>query len=112
MNGLWSDWTEWTCLDSSDTDYDTAKPGSQRVRYKICTNPSQYDGGAYCGDAVDIKEILSCDAASPLCNNGVCGCSKNKDGEPKIKGDGTTQGSCATEAFRCHYDGECRGNWV
>ena len=82
------------------------------MRYKLCTNPSNYDGGAYCGkDVDDIKEMEDCDSSTPVCYHGECGCSKDKSSN--AKGDGTTQGTCSSKKI-CHYDGMCRaeGNYL
>ena len=98
--GLMSEWTEWACLDPSDTEYTATRKRTQRVRYKMCTNPSEYDGGAYCGTDTNIREIQTSSEgdASPLCYNGVWFCSKvgvnDKEG---TLGDGSTQGSCGSE---------------
>ena len=103
--GLQSEWTEWACLDSSDTEYNNERKRTQRVRYKVCTNPSEYDGGAYCGTNTEIRQIQTPEEdpsndpnISPLCYNGVWFCSKvgvnDKEG---TLGDGSTQGSCGSE---------------
>ena len=92
-----SRWTEWACLDSSDTEYNAARKRTQRVRYKVCTNPSEYDGGAYCGSDTTIREVNASpeNDASPLCYNGAWFCSGEgtSDTEGKL-GDGSSQGSC------------------
>ena len=73
---------------------------TQRARYKSCTNPSEYDGGAYCGTAQDIKEIEvsgtdETAAYYPLCYGGAWVCSKVRGDNAGTLGDGSTQGTCA-----------------
>ena len=103
--GLSSLWSEWACLDSSEMD-EHGRQRSQRVRYKSCTNPSEYDGGAYCGNDQDIREIdvstKATDATEadetaayyPLCYSGAWVCSKVRGDKAGTLGDGSTQGTC------------------
>ena len=116
--GLSSLWSEWACLDQTDSEYNSARKRTQRVRYKSCTNPSEYDGGAYCGSNVDIRavETSATDAAYPLCYNGVWFCSKEASSDTTgTLGDGSTQGSCISgkTCFSGPVDSEdsngCRG---
>ena len=86
------------------------------MRYKLCTNPSNYDGGAYCGKNVtDIKEIEGPESPSeyPLCHDGAWVCAKNgKNATDGILGDGSTKGSCPTDktCFTSPEDSNgCRG---
>ena len=85
------------------------------MRYKLCTNPSNYDGGAYCGKNVtDIKEIEGSKSSEyPLCHDGAWVCAKNgKNATDGILGDGSTKGSCPTDktCFTSPEDSNgCRG---
>ena len=48
-----------------------------------------------------------CDSSSqfPLCSDGLCFCSKVK--RKYEIGDGTTQGSCTSNLYKCQSDGRC-----
>ena len=112
--GLMSEWTEWACLDPSDTEYTATRKRTQRVRYKMCTNPSEYDGGAYCGTDTNIREMeTSAEGDAPLCYNGAWFCSgKGASDTEGTLGDGTTQGSCPSDKICFTYpesDKGCRG---
>lgn len=88
------------------------------MRYKLCTNPSNYKGGAYCGEDVDdIKDIEGSESTSeyPLCHDGAWVCAKNTGDKEGILGDGSTKGSCPTDktCFTSPEDSNgCRGTSI
>ena len=115
--GLATIWSQWACLDPSDTEYDNSNKRTQRVRYKSCTNPSEYNGLAYCGSNTDIREIeTTSNADHPLCFGGSWICSKLPGDTEGTLGDGTTQGTCPSNytCFTSPLDANgCRGiHWL
>ena len=77
----------------------------------MCTNPSEYDGGAYCGTDTNIRDMeTSAESDAPLCYNGAWFCSGvgASDTEGTL-GDGTTQGSCPSGQICFTYPESYKG---
>ena len=88
-----------------------------RQRFVRKCNPPVVANGAYrcppdtAGNAEEKEE--DCATTSPACYDnyrGICGCSKEGN-SPHSIGDGTTQGSCASNQV-CNSDGQCRDRGI
>ena len=62
VDGHWTDWNNWTPACTKTCGW------GKKYRYRTCTNPAPFEGGAFCGAEDEDTE----ESGSKWCNNPKC----------------------------------------